>query len=154
MKPSAWAVTVVLVGLALAAAWFFGLDARHAAVLIGAAGAAGIANGVLEAVDVPGVVLARPPEPERGLADLQSLEFSLASADPGMRAVLEVHSLARSVAAARPGTPRSEALDAFLAEARPPALTHRELRELGAELERLVLAPQTHPTPIHRQEAP
>ncbi|MBG6223640.1 hypothetical protein IWX63_000188 [Arthrobacter sp. CAN_A2] len=154
MKRSAWAVTAVLVGLALGAVWFFGLDARHAVVLAAAACAAGIANGVLEAVDVPRIVLPRPPEPERGLADLQALEFSLASKEPGARALLEAHTLARSVAVARPGAPRSDALDTFLAGARPPALNHRELQAVGAELERILLAPQPDPTPIHRQEAP
>lgn len=152
MKRSAWAITAVLVGLALIAAWFFGLDARHAVVLVGAAVAAGIANGVLEAVDVPRIVLPRLPEPERGLADLQALEFSLASTEPRTRAVLELHALALAVAVARPGAPRSEALDAFVARTQPPALTHRELRMLGAELERIVLSPAPDPTPS--QEAP
>lgn len=152
MKRSAWAITAVLIGLALVAVWFFGLDARHAVVLVGAAGAAGIANGVLEGVDVPRVVLPRPPEPERGLADLQALEFSLASADPGMRALLEVRTLALSVVAARPHTPRSTALDAFVADPRPPELTHRELQALGVELERIVLSPA--PDPTSHQEAP
>ncbi|WP_247826523.1 hypothetical protein [Arthrobacter antioxidans] len=154
MTRSAWAITAALVGLALVAVWFFGLDPRHGVVLVGAACAAGIANGVLEAVDIPRIVLPRPPEPERGLADLQALEFSLASTDPGMRAVLEVHTLARSVAAARPGTPRSDALDAFVAEPRPSGLTHRELQALGAELERIVLSPAPHPTSTRHQEAP
>ncbi|WP_434993794.1 hypothetical protein [Arthrobacter sp. Ld5] len=152
MRRSAWAVTAGLVGLALVAVWFFGLDARHAVVVVGAAGAAGIANGVLEGVDVPRAVLPRPPEPERGLADLQALEFSLASTEPGMRAVLEVHALALSVAAARPDAPRSRALDDLVATSRPPALTHRELQALGAELERIVLSPALEPIPS--QEAP
>ncbi|MHA7238317.1 hypothetical protein [Arthrobacter sp. TMS1-12-1] len=154
MKRSAWAVTSALVALAVGAAWFFGLDARHAVVLIGAACAAGIANGVLEGVDVPRIVLPRPPEPERGLADLQALEFSLASADPGMRAVLEVHALALAVAAARPGAPRSSGLEAFLTGTRPPELSHRDLTALAAELERIVLAPGPEPTSTHHLEAP
>lgn len=141
MKPSAWAATGVLVGLALVAGWFFGLDGRHAVVLVGAALAAGIANGLLETVDVPRPTLPALPEPARGLGDVQALEFSLSSAEPGTRAVLEVHAIATSVGAARPGVPRSDALDAFLARDTPSILTHREVRTLLDELERMILTP-------------
>ncbi|OUM39762.1 hypothetical protein [Arthrobacter sedimenti] len=141
MKPSAWAVTGVLVGLALVADWFFGLDGRHAVALVGAALAAGITNGLLEAVDVPRHTLPALPEPVRGLGDVQALEFSLSSTEPGTRAVLEVHAIATSVAAARPDAPRSDALDTFLARAAPSALTHREIRAFLDELERMILTP-------------
>lgn len=154
MKRSAWVITGVLAGLALLAGWFFGLDDRHAVVLVGAAVAAGVANGVLEAVDVPRAVLPPLPESTRGLADLQSLEFSLSSTEPGMRAVLEVHSLAVAVAAARPEAPRSSALDAFIARVQPPALTHRELSAYAEELERIVneeRPDQPYPQPRHPQ---
>lgn len=138
MKRSAWVITGVLVGLALCAGWFFGLDGRHAVVLAGAAFAAGVANGLLEAVDLPRAALPALPEPVRGLADVQALEFSLSSTDPGTRAVLEVHALAVAVAAAHPDAPRSSALDAFIAETRPAVLSHREIRAFVDELERSV----------------
>ncbi|MHA7191006.1 hypothetical protein ACX80N_12020 [Arthrobacter sp. MDT2-16] len=167
MKRSAWAITAVLVGLAVAAGWFFGLDSRHAVALVGAALAAGVANGLLEAVDVRRVALPPLPDPVLGIADLQSLEFSLASTDPGARAVLEVHALAEMVAAARPHAPRSDALVAFAARSRPLAPTSRELRSLVDELERLVrpapaagspaarpaMDPSAAPT-AHHQEIP
>ncbi|MFJ6002670.1 hypothetical protein [Arthrobacter sp. NPDC092385] len=137
MKRSAWVITGVLVGLALGAGWFFGLDGRHAVVLAGAAFAAGVANGLLEAVDLPRAAVPALPEPVRGLADLQSLEFSLSSTEPGSRAVLEVHALAVAVAAAHPDAPRSRALDAFITDARPAVLSHREIRAFVDELERL-----------------
>ncbi|WP_422390085.1 hypothetical protein [Arthrobacter sp. N1] len=142
MKRSAWAVTAVLVVLAGVSAWFFGLDPRHAVVLVGAAFAAGIANGLLDAVDVPRARLTPLPVPVRGLAEIQALEFSLSSADPGMRAVLEVHGLAADAARARPDVPRSPSFDAFVAQSQPAPLDHRTLRSLADELERIVLSPR------------
>ncbi|MHA7207449.1 hypothetical protein [Arthrobacter sp. MDT1-65] len=155
MKRSAWVLTAVLAGLALAAGWFFGLDARHAVALVAAAIAAGVANGLLEAVDVPRAVLPPLPDPVLGLADIHSLEFSLASAEPGTRAVLEVHALAVTVAAARPDAPRSDALRAFTAQNRPVALTPRALGAVIDELEQLVVAPPAPvpgPSPFPHQE--
>lgn len=137
MKPSAWVITVVLVVLSVVAAWFFGLDARHAVVLVGAAFAAGVVNGLLESVDLSRPTPASLPSQPRGLADLQALEFSLSSAEPGTRAVLELRSVASSVAAASPGVARSAALERFLSPSRPPALTHREVGDLLDELERI-----------------
>ncbi|BBE23253.1 hypothetical protein MN0502_21360 [Arthrobacter sp. MN05-02] len=137
MRPSAWVVTGVLIGLAVVACWFFGLDERHAVVLVGAALAAGVANGLLDAIELPGPTLPALPEQPRGLADLQALEFSLSSADPGTRAALEVSAVAASLAAARPDVPRSRALETFLAQARPATLTHRDIRTLLDELERI-----------------
>lgn len=166
MKRSAWVITAALVGLALVAGWFFGLDDRHAVVLVGAAVAAGVANGVLDAVDVPRAALLPLPEPVRGLSDLQSLEFSLSSTEPGARAVLEVHGLAVAVVAARPDATRSGALETFLARCGSTVPTHRELRAVVAELERIVegvrpdtpLTPGTARRPVHvaepRQETP
>jgi hypothetical protein len=145
VKRSAWVITAALVVLAATAGWFFGLDARHAVMLVGAAVAAGVANGLLEAVDVPRAVLSPLPEPVHGLADLHSLEFSLASPEPGARAVLEVHALAVLVAAARPDTPRSDALRAFTAQPHPLAPTSQELRAVVDELEALVLTPGAPP---------
>ncbi|RJT82159.1 hypothetical protein D6T63_05385 [Arthrobacter cheniae] len=151
MKRSAWAITVVLVLLALVAGWFFGLDARHAVALAGAAFAAGIANGLLEAVDVPRATLAPLPEPVRGLSDLQALEFSLSSTEPGTRAVREVHALALAVTTAHPGAARSPALEALIAKAQSPELSHHELGTIADELERIVLlqpvAPPRHTPP-------
>jgi hypothetical protein len=152
VKRSAWVITAVLVALALVAGWFFGLDARHATALAGAAVAAGIANGLLEAVDVPRAVLPPLPGPALGLADLHALEFSLASSEPGTRAVLEVHRLAVAAAEARPDAPRSDALRAFTARSSPLPLTSRDLRAVLDELEALVLTPGT--PPAHRQETP
>ncbi len=154
MKRSAWVITAALVVLAVAAGWFFGLDARHAVVLVGVAVAAGVANGLLEAVDVPRAVQPPLPEPAHGLADVHALEFSLASAEPGARAVLEVHALAVLVAAARPDAPRSDALRAFTAQPHPLAPTARELRAVVDELEALVLTPGPSPAPPapHPQE--
>lgn len=142
MRRSAWAITAVLVVLAAASAWFFGLDDRHAVVLVGAAFAAGVANGLLEAVDVPRARLTPLAVPLRGLAEVQALEFSLSSADPGMRAVLEVHGLAVDAARARPEVPRSTSFDAFVAQSQPAPLDHRTLRSLADELERIVLTPR------------
>lgn len=139
MRNSAWAITGVLVALALLSSWFFGLDGRHAVILVAAAFAAGIANGLLEAVDLPRPVPPALKETARGLDDLQALEFSLSSAEPGARAALEMHAVAASVAAARPDVPRSAALDAFLAQPRSTALTHREIRALLGELEDIAL---------------
>jgi hypothetical protein len=151
VKPSAWAVTGVLVGLALVADWFFGLDGRHAVALVGAALAAGIANGLLEALDVLRPTLPALPEPARGLGDIQALEFSLSSTEPGTRAVLDVQAIATSVVAARPDAPRSDALDAFLARADPSDLTHREIRTFLDELERMILKPpETGPSSAPR----
>lgn len=148
MKRSAWAITAALVILAVVSAWFFGLDARHAVVLVGAAFAAGIANGLLESVDVPRAGLTPLPVPARGLAEIQALEFSLSSADPGMRAVLEVHELAVDAARTRPDVPRSPSFDAFVAQPQPAPLDHRTLRSLADELERIVLTPSaTDATP-------
>ncbi|WP_104179022.1 hypothetical protein [Arthrobacter sp. B0490] len=155
MKRSAWIITAVLAGLALTAGWFFGLDTRHAVALVGVAIAAGVANGLLEAVDVPRAVLPPLPEPALGLADIHSLEFSLASAEPGMRAVLEVHALAVTVAAARPDAPRSDALRAFTAQTRPVVPAPRALGTIIDELERLVVAPPAGvpgPPPVPHQE--
>ncbi|MHA7146179.1 hypothetical protein ACX80U_15840 [Arthrobacter sp. TmT3-37] len=137
MRPSAWAVTGVLIVLAIVACWFFGLDDSHAVVLVGAALAAGVANGLLEAIEFPRPTLPALPEQARGLADLQALEFSLSSADPGTRAVLEMHAVAASLAAARPDVPRSSGLETFLTRARPATLTHREIRSLLDELDRI-----------------
>ncbi len=153
MTRSAWGVTAVLVVLAVTAGWFFGLDTRHAVMLLGAAVAAGVANGLLEAVDVPRVVLPPLPDPVLGLADLHSLEFSLASAEPGARAVLEVQSLAVLVAAARPDAPRSDALRAFTTQPQPLSLTPRELRAVVDELEALVLTPGAPPAPRPQETA-
>lgn len=139
MKASSWVTTGVLVVLALIAGWFFGLDGRHAVVLVCGALAAGIANELLEAVDLPRSTPAPLPEPVRGLADLQALEFSLGSSQPGTRALLEVHAIASSVTAAWPGAPRSAALEAFLSQPQPPAATHRQIRDLLDELEQIPL---------------
>ena len=109
--------------------------------LVGAAFAAGIANGLLEAVDVSRARLMPLPVPVRGLAEIQALEFSLSAADPGMRAVLEVHGLAVDAARARPDVPRSPSFDAFVAQSQPAPLDHRTLRSLADELERIVLTP-------------
>ncbi len=138
MKCSAWAVTGVLTFLALVAAWFFGLDPAHAVVLVGAGITAGIANGVLEAVDVPRPVLSPLPPPVLGLADLQALEFSLSATEPGSRAILEVHTLARAVIALRGPTQSATALEAFATGPAPVMLRHRELRALIDEMERRV----------------
>lgn len=155
MKRSAWVITAVLAGLALAAGWFFGLDARHAVALVGAAIAAGAANGLLEALDVPRAVLPPLADPVLGLADIHALEFSLASAEPGTRAVLELHALAVTVAAARPDAPRSDALRAFTEQIRPVAPTPRDLDAVIDELERLVVAAPARvpgPPPFPHQE--
>jgi hypothetical protein len=137
VRASAWLITVVLVGLACVSAWFFGLDARHAVVLVGAAFAGGIANGLLDGVDLPRPVLAALPAPTRGLADVQALEFSLSSSEPGSRAVLELHTIGTRLAADVPAAPRSEALERFLSQQRPLPLTHREVRDLLDELVRI-----------------
>lgn len=147
MKGSAWVITLVLTALAVVAGWFFGLDPAHAVVLAGAGLAAGIANGVLESVDAPRRVLTPLPQPVRGLADLQALEFSLSASEPGMRAILELHSLARDVIAARASAPRTTALNTFAGGTAPSALGPRELRTLVDDLERLVRHnDQTAPT--------
>lgn len=136
MKRSAWVITGAAVLLALVAVWFFGLGAPHAVVLVGAAVAAGVANGLLESVDLRRPVLAAVPAPTHGLADVQALEFSLTSGEPGARALLELHTVGRLLVAARPDAELSDPLVSFLAAARPPTLTHRELegflRELSA----------------------
>ncbi len=140
VRASAWLITGVLVGLACVSAWFFGLDARHAVVVVGAAFAGGIANGLLDGVDLPRPVLAALPAPTRGLADVQALEFSLSSSEPGARAVLELHTLGTALVADVPAASRSEGLDRFLSQQRPPGLSHREVRDLLDELERLSAA--------------
>ena len=137
MRRSAWVITGVLLGLALGAGWFFGLDGRHAVVLAGAAFAAGVANGLLEAVELPRAAVPALPEPVRGLADLKSLELSLSSTEQDTRTVLEVHALAVAVAAAHPDAPRSRALDAFITDTRPAVLSHREIRAVVDEIERI-----------------
>lgn len=141
MKRSAWTITGVLVALALLSAWFFGLDGRHSVILVGAALAGGIANGLLEAVQLPRAVLPAFPETRRGLGDLQSLEFSLSSTEPGTRAVLELHAVATALAVHRPNARRSATLDAFLSQDSPTALSHREMGILLDELDRLALHP-------------
>jgi hypothetical protein len=141
VKRSSWIITAVLVLLALVAAWFFGLDARHAVALVGAAFAGGIANGLLESLDVRRSVLAPLPETPRGLADVQALEFSLSSVEPGARAVLEVHALAVGVLAAHPGSAASEALRTFVGRTRPSSLDHRSLGALILELEQITQDP-------------
>lgn len=147
MKGSAWVIMLVLTALALVAGWFFGLDPAHAVVLAGAGLAAGIANGVLESVDAPRPVLTPLPQPVRGLADLQALEFSLSAAEPGMRAILELHALARDVIAARAPAQGRTALTTFAAGAAPAALRSRDIRTLIGDLERLVRHDdQTTPT--------
>ncbi len=160
MKASAWTITGVLVVLAVVAAWFFGLDERHAVILVGAALAGGVANGLLEAVHLPRAVLPASPEPARGLTHPQSLEFSLSSAEPGSRVVLEVHLVGTALARSRPGAPRSPALDAFLAQRAPTALSHREITAFLDELDRLALYPGLLPHPaasprdteVHRRD--
>lgn len=152
MKPSAWVITAVLVVLALLADWFFGLDERHAVILVGAAVAAGLANGLLEAVELPRFALPAVPEAARGLAVIQHLEFSLASGEPGTRAVREVHAVALIIAGTFPGRPRSAALESFLVQPPPSALGQGEIRRIIEELEGLA-TPATsvdHP----RQEIP
>lgn len=145
MKRAAWAITGALVGLALFSAWFFGLDARHSVILVGTALAGGVANGLLDAVQLPRAPLPAFQETARGLGDLQALEFSLSSADPGTRAVLELHAVATALAARRPGVPRSATLEAFVSREAATTLPQREIGPLLDELERLALDPAGRP---------
>ncbi|WDF32338.1 hypothetical protein PTW37_10700 [Arthrobacter agilis] len=142
MKRSAWIITAVLVVVAVVASWFFGLDNRHGAALVGAAVAAGVANGLLESVEVPRATLAPLPEHPRGLADIQSLEFSFSSAEPGTRAVLEVHALAAALLAAHPGAPAGPALRAFAGRPPPASPDHRTLQAFVHELDHMMQALQ------------
>ncbi|THJ66176.1 hypothetical protein E8P82_09215 [Arthrobacter echini] len=149
MKPSAWVITAVLTVLGLVAGWFFGLDPAHAVVLVGAGLTAGIANGVLESVDAPRPALAPLPRPVTGLADLQALEFSLSASEPGTRAILETHTIARAVVAARGSAPVPTTLAAFAAGPVPAELGHRELRTIIDDLEEVMLH-RDPPVPTRR----
>ena len=144
MKRAAWLITGALVLLALLSAWFFGLDGRHAVILVGAALAAGVANGLLDAVHLPRAALPAVPDVPRGLGDLQALEFSLSSTEPGTRALRELQTVAGALVAARPGVPRSAALEDLVAGTASQPLSHREVGTLLDELEQLALHPAQH----------
>lgn len=141
MKRSAWVVTAVLVALAVGGGWFFGLDQRHAVALTGAAFGAGVVNGLLDAVHLPRILPPPPARPELGSVDVRALEFSLSSAEPGARAVLELRAAATGAVALRPNAPRSAALSAFLASRGPVSPGRREITGILEELDDLTADP-------------
>lgn len=103
MTAGQWRVTILLVVVALAFSFFLSLDAGHAIVLVTAAFAAGVVNGVLDNLDADRLPAPSTPPRSKGLAEVQALEFSLSGARTGVgvRAINQLGDVASAALRAR-----------------------------------------------------